>query len=151
MLIALTGIVMAAETGTTQVTAQFGQGVISVTPPDTYTWTLAKTGNNQVNIGNVNVVSTDPWNLNVRGTNDGYLASVGPSISHPVIKFVLPVSVYLNGATWGSLTGSDQLLMTSTAASQDVPVYLQQIVNVGDQTTIQNPAKITLTFTGGIL
>jgi hypothetical protein len=138
---------MAAETGQTTVTANFVQPTIAITAPEPYTWTLSKVGDNQVNIGNVNVVSTDSWNLNVLGTNNGHLISTATNTDRSHSVFILPVRAVLSGSVWGDLTGSNQLLSTGVAGTVDVPVSLKQTVSPADQA----PATIMLTFTGSLV
>lgn len=141
---------VSAATATTEVTATIVNpgDTITIEAPAAFAWNLdmLNPNNNQVNIGNVHILSNIAYVLSVAGSHKGHMAT-------PVtfLEFENPVLVY-NGVNFlpTDTEGSSTLpIYNGVAGTKDVPVHLQQVLTTADAG--KTGATITLTFTAGSL
>jgi hypothetical protein len=157
----MTGVVMAAtDSDVTAVTATVETSKIDISAPTPYSnWLLDKSNpnnNNQIKLDTdvgvtVSGVPTgQTWAVTAHGSNEGRLTEwfvVEGTGSYGSIKLLNPVMIYNNvGLPFESLAGTPTIASGNGNIVTTVPVYLQQEMNSGDDSSVSY--RIDLTFTG---
>jgi hypothetical protein len=156
MLVAMTGVVMATPTGTTEITGLPVTPSINVTTPGPFSWDLDKSSSNanekEISVG-ITTAGSSSWSLSVSDLNGGLNTGKMRYGGDWTIALVNPVYAYGGGFYPLVDSGNSQSIVVASGSSNVVggsfPVILRQPMDSTDRTDLTY--SITLLFTGSAL